>query len=49
MKKCKCGHSEFYHLNQIGSDCYAKVKNGNNNDFCQCNEYDEVTDIGSSA
>lgn len=43
---CKCGHSigEHYYCDcpnchEGPHDCYAKVKVGNNNDFCDCDQF----------
>lgn len=44
---CKCGHELRQHeicecpTCEYGAhDCYAKVRKGNNNDFCECVAYE---------
>ena len=43
---CKCGHPESDHSSCDcpmcpvgGHDCYAKIRKGNNNDFCECQQF----------
>ena len=49
MKKdiCNCGHKLEEHsicdcpnCPEGIHECYAKIKNGNNNDFCECQDYE---------
>ncbi len=47
--KCTCGHDESEHA-QVGefrrdptyTGCYVKIKNGSNNDFCECQHFKPV-------
>ena len=48
MNLCECGHLKDEHRSQnvggpfgshVESWCMAKVKAGNNRDFCPCNEF----------
>ena len=46
---CKCGHHlrdhEICDCPSCPSgvhECYAKLKNGNNSDFCECEEYEQA-------
>lgn len=45
---CKCGHSvdehqicDCLHCPDGIHECFAKIKKGNNNDFCECQDYEE--------
>lgn len=40
MSLCECGHPKTDHrFDEVASWCMAKVKVGNNRDFCPCNEF----------